>query len=522
MLTLAAEAHELDPVLLGAWVLTALALALAGVGGRRLPSGVPEGLFVAGLSVLLTLNYNVLSAGLTESAHFSSGLLGLAVLWFVASVWIERGGMPAADDPTLASRAVRRELAVHAAALAALTALPATIIAGPGVDEVTLLVQLALLLAVAGGLYAVGRGAVARYATWAVIVVAAMVITLPGPHLTVDNTRAAGLLLLLAVLDLALVLVSVLSDWQLRRRVWHTATERLVEPPPRRPYTSALAIVFAVIVGLAAVPLATMTLAPLAVFLAALATLTVGHRRRSSAIGEFGLMLVGQCLVLLPVAWLWWWPVRELLGFVLAGAYLLWLSRFWHQQLDRGRPWTTAGRLIPYARQLSYASVAGQLIFAVAYLLSSVGAAPLWQMILILLLMLLHASLLLGDVQRTRQAAPALAAGVVIVSLSLLLISVADQLPGRPPPALVVAACGLLYALRLARQPLPAVVAWAPNAYIGAFLPLAVGYAAIWNSDWSQSPVAVALAIALAVLANVMHWLPRRDPAAAGTVAAAL
>ena len=63
-----------------------------------------------------------------------------------------------------------------------------------------------------------------------------------------------------------------------------------------------------------------------------------------------GLALAGGGVVLLvthTVSWSW---ASLALGAILAAGWSGWLARFWRQQLHGGRAWTTAGRLIPVAR----------------------------------------------------------------------------------------------------------------------------------------------------------------------------
>lgn len=47
-----------------------------------------------------------------------------------------------------------------------------------------------------------------------------------------------------------------------------------------------------------------------------------------------------------------------IVGFAIATAWWTWLSQVWYQQLDKGKAWTTAGRLIPHAKRFAFFSAA--------------------------------------------------------------------------------------------------------------------------------------------------------------------
>ena len=52
----------------------------------------------------------------------------------------------------------------------------------------------------------------------------------------------------------------------------------------------------------------------------------------------------------MPAAWFGATTIGPLIGWILAAGWMLWLAKFWDQQLDDGRAWTTTGALIPMAR----------------------------------------------------------------------------------------------------------------------------------------------------------------------------
>ncbi|MBP7935292.1 MAG: hypothetical protein KA354_11650 [Phycisphaerae bacterium] len=105
--------------------------------------------------------------------------------------------------------------------------------------------------------------------------------------------------------------------------------------------------------------------AAMSAFAAGGAALALAGRRWDENLADvgFGLMTLGivsLCLVWLPV------PRRPsaghfasifavaVVGLAISTAFWHWLARVWDQQLDHGRAWTTAGRLIPSARRVGF------------------------------------------------------------------------------------------------------------------------------------------------------------------------
>ncbi len=215
------------------------------------------------------------------------------------------------------------------------------------------------------------------------------------------------ILFILACAALATVIAVALVDWRRRVSIWKTAPERLVEPVPQHPvlHTGCVLLGGAVAVAILVEPQA--WLAPLAAFTAALAVLTVGHRSGLLQVSQIGLLIAAEGVVMMMVAWLPAAPTNVLAGVSLAGMYLLWLAKFWQQQLDDGRAWTTTGRLIPAARQLSY--VAGITAAALLCVFAAVGlrqGAPRgWVVWLAVALAILHWVMIVRDVRRVAASA---------------------------------------------------------------------------------------------------------------------
>ncbi|HPM24832.1 MAG TPA: hypothetical protein PLP66_13065 [Phycisphaerae bacterium] len=503
---------------LGAWLVTVVALALAIIGRRRLAPGVSEGLFVAAICGLLLLNF--VEFGRTAQAFFllAASMVSLAVVWFVVAVWVEResGQNPEAD--AVCRRAIRRSLAVHAATVAGLLAAAVMILesATEGTLPPGLILLLALLLIVAGGLYARQRGALSRYAIMGVLLLLFWLAT--PPEITIGHRRALVLAVLLGgAACLIVVVAALLRDWQRRVRIWQTNPEQLTNPPPARRRLYSVVLAACAVVGAVALLVPDAVVTPIGLALAAYAALTIGHRWRSNAVGEFGLVLVGGMVLAVVQAWLPAAPANTLLGWALAGVYLLWLARFWEQQLNAGQPWTTTGRLVPAARRLGYAAVGGEVVFAALWYLTPATDGPGgWLCGVTMLLMLLHWSMLVRDAQIQSSATAALAAALALVAA---LVPVQQLLRGwgmEPAPAVLLAVAGLAFAVRATPRGASADARWPVNAYVGGLIPMGVAYALVCAAVQPVSTETVWIASAGVVLALAWRWWAWRD---AGRVA---
>ncbi len=157
--------------------------------------------------------------------------------------------------------------------------------------------------------------------------------------------RGGGVMLtaLLCVLPLGIVLFHVLRHRQQRLNDWLAAPERLTE----RLRLPALSEYAALLLALAAAATVTM-LTPgwylgLLLMPAAFAALGVVHL-------SFRAVYMDLALLVFAVAVASFGGGGRLIGALLAATFFFWLARFWAQQLDHGRPWTTTGRLIPSVR----------------------------------------------------------------------------------------------------------------------------------------------------------------------------
>jgi hypothetical protein len=487
---------------LGAWFVTAAMLALSMLGRRRLPLGIAEGLFVVGLSAALLLNF--IAWGRSAEATFLEGasLVSLAVVWFVVAVWIERETGPATDEELARQRTVRRILTLHAAAVSGVAATAVLFAAYPTAGILAPGLLLVPLLVVAGGLYIWQHGALSRYGMIAVLLLL-LRMAVPRELIAARQLALSVGLLLVGLAALLIVLGAILFDWRRRVRHWQTEPERLVAPPPRYRRFFGTLVAACVLVGIGGVLLASTAWTPPAVVLAAFAVFIVGHRWRSNAVGECGLILAAEGVITASLAWLPTPPARALLGWAVAGAYLAWLAGFWEQQLDRGLPWTTAGRLVPAARHLSLATVGGQLALATLWIVGPDGGLPgRWSTLLVVLFMLAHWWLLTRDARARQSAAPALAACLVLVAALVPIGHLVATFGLALRPGVLLAAAAVAVALRAGAAHTPDRLTWPWNAYVGGILPGAVAYDLAlggWDRSGLISPVGAIVGVLLAL-----------------------
>ncbi len=532
---------EFETAPLAAWTVTAAALAFSAVG-RRLPPGMGEGLFVGGLSGgLLLLNAAALANATDPNTLAGASLVSLAVVWLLVALWVERAPGSAAASGTAAPgssdtggtaalgcggpsgtaapgsadiggtaalgcvdprRAIRSDLALHATLAAAMLGL-AALLSGDGPDTGLTLVRvllLGLLLALGVAVRIWRPGPFSRYPLIGGLVVVVWIAHIPLP---VSDSRLPLLLLALGLLALLATLACVLVDWRRRVWLWRTAPERLVESARRHGALFAPVIVTCAAVGLAALRIPFAAPTAVAVFFAAYAALIVGHCRASVPLGEFGLVLAAEAICLASLSWLPAAPGGGFIGLGLAGAYFLWVARFWSQQLDEGRAWTTSGRLIPSARRLGYLIAAVEL--AAAGLLALRGAGPTggWGLAAGLVL-LLHWTLLVGDAARENSVPAALVSWFsLLAALFALRGAVTAWVGVELPPAVVLTAAALFGAARVPRA--SAETAWVQNAHVAGLLPVLALYDFTWGGSSARPATGVAAGMAL-LLVLALRW----------------
>ena len=185
-----------------------------------------------------------------------------------------------------------------------------------------------------------------------------------------EHARAAAwVLCTLAVADLVAALALVLAHRRRRIAYWLDSPQRLVDLYPSGSPAWVGVIVLTIVICAAAALWYTHPVMPLVGFVAALAGLIAGHVCRWSWAGGLGMVFTGQAITCAVLSWwsLTWQGAAA--GLALSGVYLLWLSRFWQQQLFDGTAWTTTGRLIPIVRRLGFVGIAGTLAVIVSHML---------------------------------------------------------------------------------------------------------------------------------------------------------
>jgi hypothetical protein len=563
MLALGATEPRLGYVL----VLTAIVLAVAWFGRKRLPAGVGPALFVVGLSAVLAAGN--LSGGASVSLAVRYGLLctALAVLWHLAVRWAERGsegrfgrpGGAVSDATTGGSKtavftrisAERRIVGEHVVVLCGLVAvgmafgLPAS---APSSERWAATLCLLVLLAIslrryldrdrrAGGqglnLSVTDGSATERSMTdrrsvpqpaalddlsgYAVGALACGAVYLWEPvtwlagNATQTRSAWAGVALLLAsAICVCGALVPVWRHWRHRRRVWRTEPELLLAEPAAkwRAWLTGV-IVFSTVVGVRGLFLAGEWLVPFATVLAAIAAFTVDHRWQGSGpAGKVGLILLGESVVLAAIGWLPRSNLNPLLGGALAAVYLLWLARFWQQQLRDGVAWTASGRLVPLARSLGHAVAfgCGALAVSAAWAAAPGAGSAGWIAALATLALLILASMLVRDAQGLGGPAAAFAACVVVLAAVVPAGALLGGL-GLPVAGPVLAGgASVLLVLRVGPARGEPVWETAYNAYVGAIMPALAMYAGAVRGIFTPGSVAPIVAAACVGLAIVLRW----------------
>lgn len=496
-------------------VITVFALALAFVallGRRGMPAGLGEGTFIAAVSGGAVLLLAVNSDGSLSRAAFGHVLTGLTVLWYAISRFAarlepttrSRGVSPAEDEAERQRSLVWAYAALVCGFAAVVNISSASNLPAWATDYAVLLVLSVLV-------WVFRTGSWSPYPAIALLVFL-LVIVIPGESLRGHASawgvglNAAGLLCLVVVVG------TVLLDWRRRRRQWLEEPERLVETLPARRVLLGVLVGVCVLVGLGGVLLRGAWFTPPAVWLAGLACLVIGHVRTWPWASEIGLGLVAEGIISASLAWLTpGWP-GAVFGLCLAGGYLLWLARFWDQQLNDGEAWTTAGRLIPISRRLGYAISMGAVAAAMGAIAAGDFATQnVWMTGLTVLLLLGGMSLLVRDGFEHRQSGAAASACVVTLAAAGPGCALLSGLLGMHVLLVVGIAAGMfLLALRVAASAGRYGAADARSgcytvyiAYLGGMLPVVVLFALSWRGLTVQTALALVFAIA-AVLVGAM------------------
>ncbi len=194
--------------------------------------------------------------------------------------------------------------------------------------------------------------------------------------------EVVGVLYALAAADLLVALGLVLAHRRRRMACWLDQPQRLVALQQRSSPVWAVLVAVAFVACAGAAMFHLHAALPPAVLLAAFACLVAGHVCRWSWASGLGMVFVGQAVTSGVLSW---WDAGWLggvIGLGLSSLYLLWLGRFWRQQLRDGAAWTTTGRMIPIVRRVGFVGVAGTLAILISGLAGlgahSVGLAVTW------------------------------------------------------------------------------------------------------------------------------------------------
>ncbi|TWT44292.1 hypothetical protein RAS1_07020 [Phycisphaerae bacterium RAS1] len=501
----------LPPEIVG-YVSAGAALLLAVVLRRAAPRGVVEGLVVCTVFAGIVPAYMARPDPQTWQVKLASVLSGLCILWWMVAGWIERDSRDATGAP--AGRAgvvrLRRELAMQCAALSGLLA-AGTLLSYPLGDSIGSRVTACVLLLVIA--LPVGW-------TWrrqpdgaggpALAAIAGCIAWILRPA---GLNQAAGTIALaaagVAVLALAWVLSLVQREWRRRSQLWMSAPDLLAEPPEPAIQAHRTILALCVAAGCAGLSGGSAALAPIALLLAALAALGVFHlqRRGPDATGFLGLMLLSAAVVSADLAWLPRSDLSGARGVLIAGVYMLWLSRFWSQQLLDGRPWTTTGRLVPMARRAAaLASPMGFVLILAAVITERSRGEPGLAAVIVTAAAALLFSLMLTRDALARDEPLMLLAGVLAAASVALLIGTKLEAPALPS-ALIGAALplgALLLALRARGSNGLTVTGGALNAYVLVIMPACATASVLLDSHaaarWPTAAGAVAALVAAALL----------------------
>ncbi|HSW46879.1 MAG TPA: hypothetical protein VLM89_15060 [Phycisphaerae bacterium] len=150
-----------------------------------------------------------------------------------------------------------------------------------------------------------------------------------------------------------------------RTHAWPHALDRLTSPPPAWPgFHYSVGIIGVVTLILTCINISSAW-ATISAFVAGIAVLAMVGRRWEENLADLGVGLMSLGIASLPLLTVptpehltsaWYANVfgRLVAGLALAAGFWHWLGGVWDQQLDDGRAWTTAGRLISNIRRAGF------------------------------------------------------------------------------------------------------------------------------------------------------------------------
>ena len=448
-----AGAGPLAPTVLTAGAALFIGLVIACLS-RRLPAGIGAGAVIAAVSGAAILLFARDLEGGYSPTVLVHVLCGLTALWYVVG-WIgsrtTRAARSASDKKTTGSSVkstARTEGNVweHAALFCGLAALGLLLRwhDGPLISRFVGMLDFLALLVFAELIWGTRSGAWTPYPL-AVLIACLLVSFVPSWVRQLEPAPGGWGLVLIGVLCLASVLVTVLDDWRQRRRMW--LREPHVPPPPLAPPRWLFCGIVAVClcVGAGGFVFYTHPATAFALWFSAIACFVVGHVLRHDRCGEIGLILTGDGIVTAATAWSSDVLSGSVIGFVIAGGYLIWLARFWNQQLDAGKAWTTAGRLIPSARRLGYTAILGAFP-AVLFIVGRQDAGEhLYLDIFASVVLLLAICLILKDHGQQGHASAAIVVCVLVIVAGVSLTRVIAAAAGMPISYMLGGALALIW-----------------------------------------------------------------------------
>ena len=352
------------------------ALAVALIGGlwrKRLPPGIGEAVFVAAISGAALLILAVDADGVIKATAVGRTLTFLTIIWYALSRVAARRSAPISegDAETEQPPGAGPAVLIFASLICGLGSLVHCLTAPDGLGSQAgwspAATDFLLLLAVSLAVWAFRTGDWAPYPALA-LVACLIVRTVAAEQVSGSSSVLAWLVPAWSVIALVATLTILIIDWRRRRRAWlddNTSTPKSV-PPGSDLFGPVAAI--SIVVGVVALGRAETLITALSLVMLAMTCLVIGHTRLWLWAGEAGLALLGLGVAVAVAAWTAPGWAGALLGITIAGGYLLWLARFWDQQLDNGRAWTTTGRLIPAARRLGAAASCAAVAAAAALL----------------------------------------------------------------------------------------------------------------------------------------------------------
>jgi len=194
-------------------------------------------------------------------------------------------------------------------------------------------------------------------------------------HASVDMLEwPLAIIVCAAAVLLLFVWVQQAADSTARRRAWPDALHELLAPAPVWPgFTTSAALVAAAVLVVGCLMVTRVWTLPAAAMAAAAMFLLV-HRSWNENLAETAMALTTLAAVSASFIGVHrpdrspnTYPVlfhRALLGLAVMTWFWPWLAAVWRQQLDRGRPWTTAGRMIPAMRRVGFVVAAIAVLVA--------------------------------------------------------------------------------------------------------------------------------------------------------------